>query len=438
MRKYLSFKELLVMGGGLFSMHFGAGCLLYPVTWGADAGSAVYAAYLGVFLSGIFLPWLGYLALANGRGNFLDLIRRAAPRFGLGFVAVLILVLGPAFMLPRITAALWAGIVQLLGLRFESKLPELAFNVLMYVAAFGFVSSPGKVVQRVGRLLFPVLLCIVAAVIAQSIATPIAPRVAPVFAENPTVHGFLAAYAVGDLQCALTYGLVLVHGIENAGIEKPRVSRNLLRIGVVGLGLLGLAHFGHMIAGANTGGTIRLNLSATYVQMVVELWGGIGGSVFLVALATASLTATIGITSSTASLWEKILGGRLSYRTICLLTCVIACAVSLSGIDAIVNLISPVIDACYPATIALALYYSFARDPFARRGLFALACALIVSTVFGAAGSLHSWVRLLNLDLPAFERVYAALPLSQWTMSWVPFTAAAFAAGWIFGAGRNE
>ncbi|MBP5212900.1 MAG: branched-chain amino acid transport system II carrier protein, partial [Pyramidobacter sp.] len=248
MRKDLSFKELLVMGGGLFSMHFGAGCLLYPVTWGEDAGSAVYAAYAGVFLSGIFLPWLGYLALANGRGNFVDLIRRATPLFGLGFVVVLILVLGPFFMLPRITAALWAGIVQLLGLRFESALPELAFNVAMYVVAFAFVSSPSKVVERVGRVLFPVLLCIVTAVIVQSAVTPLAPRVPPVFAENPTVHGFLAAYAVGDLQCALTYGLVLVHGIENAGIEKPRVSRNLLRIGVVGLGLLGLAHFGHMIA----------------------------------------------------------------------------------------------------------------------------------------------------------------------------------------------
>ena len=244
MRKDLTVKELLVMGGGLFSMHFGAGCLLYPVTWGADAGTSVYAAYLGVFLSGIFLPWLGYLALARGRGTFLELIRRAAPRFGLGFIVVLILVLGPLFMLPRITAALWAGVVQLLGWQFGSRLPELAFNVVMYVAAFAFVSSPGKVVERVGRVLVPVLLCIVPAVIVQSIATPIAPRVPPVFCENATVHGFLAAYAVGDLQCALTYGLVLVHGIENAGIEKGRVSRNLLAIGVVGLGLLGLAHFG--------------------------------------------------------------------------------------------------------------------------------------------------------------------------------------------------
>ena len=44
MRKDLTVKELLVMGGGLFSMHFGAGCLLYPVTWGADAGTSVWLA----------------------------------------------------------------------------------------------------------------------------------------------------------------------------------------------------------------------------------------------------------------------------------------------------------------------------------------------------------------------------------------------------------
>jgi len=437
MRKDLTVKELLVMGGGLFSMHFGAGCLLYPVTWGADAGTSVYAAYLGVFLSGIFLPWLGYLALARGRGTFLELIRRAAPRFGLGFIVVLILVLGPLFMLPRITAALWAGVVQLLGWQFRSRLPELAFNVVMYVAAFAFVSSPGKVVERVGRVLFPVLLCIVTAVIVQSIATPIAPRVPPVFSENATVHGFLAAYAVGDLQCALTYGLVLVHGIENAGIEKSRVSRNLLAIGVVGLGLLGLAHFGHMIAGANTGGTIRLNLSATYVQMVVVLWGALGGSIFLVALATASLTATIGIISSTGSLWEKILGGRASYRTICLLTCAMACAVSMSGIDAIVTLLSPVIDACYPATIALALYYGFWPNWQSPRGLFALKWALIAATALGTVGSFHSYVKLLGLNAPLFEKFYAALPLSPWTMSWIPFTAAAFILGWMTGARRD-
>ena len=69
-----------------------------------------------------------------------------------------------------------------------------------------------------------------------------------------------------------------------------------------------------------------------------------------------------------AWLWEKILHGRLSYGTICLLTCGMACAVSRSGIDAIVHLIGPVIDACYPATIALALYYAFSRSWQSPRG----------------------------------------------------------------------
>jgi len=431
MRKDLSFKELLVMGGGVFSMHFGAACLLYPVTWGADSGTAVYSAYLGVLLSGIILPCLGYVALVKGQGDFLEIIRRAAPTFGLLFVVILILVLGPFFMIPRITAALWAGIVQLTGIAQDNLTTTVLFNCVVYNLTFFFVSSPGKVVERVGRILFPVLLCIVTAVILQSAITPIAPRVPPTFKENPVIHGFLAAYAAGDLQCALTYGLVIVNGITNAGIAKERVGSNLLKIGLIGLGMLGMAHFGHMIAGANTGGTIRLNLSALYVQMVVVLWGKIGGTIFLIALATASLTATIGITSSTASLWEKILRGHASYRTICMITCVIAFFISLSGIDTIVNLISPVIDACYPATIVLTLYYCFCRTAFSKRNLFALKCSLIIATFFGVAGSFHSYIQLLELTMPAFEYIYSLLPLSSWTMSWIPFTTLTFFFVWL-------
>ena len=106
MRDNLSLRELLILGGGLFSMHFGAACLLYPVTWGADAGSAVYVTYIGIFMSGILLPYMGYLALVKGRGDFLTLIRRAAPKFGLAMVMLMILILGPFFMMPRISAAL--------------------------------------------------------------------------------------------------------------------------------------------------------------------------------------------------------------------------------------------------------------------------------------------------------------------------------------------
>ena len=52
MKKDLSIRELLIMGGALFSMHFGAACMLFPVQWGKDAGNAVWLAFVGVLLPG--------------------------------------------------------------------------------------------------------------------------------------------------------------------------------------------------------------------------------------------------------------------------------------------------------------------------------------------------------------------------------------------------
>lgn len=437
MRDNLSLRELLILGGGLFSMHFGAACLLYPVTWGADAGSAVYVTYIGIFMSGILLPYMGYLALVKGRGDFLTLIRRAAPKFGLAMVMLMILILGPFFMMPRISAAMWSALLQLAGRDFGGT-AEFGFNCAVYLAAYFFVSSQGKVVERIGRLLFPILVTIVAAVIIQSIVTPLAPRVPPVFHENPVLHGFLAAYAAGDLQCALVYGLVVIHGIRNAGISAAGEGRTLLKVGAVGLGLLALAHLGHMVAGANTGGTIRLNLSALYVQMVLELWGNKGGMVFFVALSMACMTATMGAASSTASLWTEIFKGRVSYRLICAVTCIAACLVSSAGLDEIISVIGPVLDAMYPATIVLTLYYCLCRMPFSRRNLLALKAALISASVLGGAALLHCYAGLFGLNLPAFEKFYAALPLSQYSMAWVPVSAAVYIIAWLCAARVTE
>jgi LIVCS family branched-chain amino acid:cation transporter len=430
MRNNLSLKELLILGGGLFSMHFGAACLLYPVTWGADAGSAVYLTYIGIFLSGILLPYMGYLALVRGRGDFLTLIRRAAPNFGLIMVMLMILILGPFFMMPRISAAMWSALLQLAGRDF-GRVAGFGFNCAVYLAVYFFVASQGKVVDRIGRLFFPVLVTIVAAVILQSIITPLAPRVPPVFKENPVLHGFLAAYAAGDLQCALVYGLVVIHGIRNAGIDAAGEGRALLKVGGIGLGLLALAHLGHMIAGANTGGTIRLNLSALYVQMVLELWGSKGGLIFFVALAMACMTATMGAASSTASLWAEIFKGRVSYRLICAVTCITACLVSSAGLDKIISVIGPILDAMYPATIVLTLYYCLCRTPFSNRSLIALKAALAAAVILGAAALLHCYVGLFGLNLQAFEKFYAALPLSAYSMAWVPVSAAVYFIAWL-------
>ncbi len=150
MKKDLSIKELAIMGGALFSMHFGAACMLFPVQWGKDAGTALWPVFAGVTLSGVLLPYFGYLALVKGDGTFLDITKRISPKFGTVFAALTIFVIGPLYMVPRMSAAAWAAIVQITGFETESMLPVVLFSVIYYLITYWFVVNPGEVMDKIG------------------------------------------------------------------------------------------------------------------------------------------------------------------------------------------------------------------------------------------------------------------------------------------------
>ena len=75
----LSVPALLMMGGALYSMHFGASSMVWPMTWGKESGSSVFIAFIGAFITSLFLPLLAYVALARGQGTYFGLAKRAMP-----------------------------------------------------------------------------------------------------------------------------------------------------------------------------------------------------------------------------------------------------------------------------------------------------------------------------------------------------------------------
>lgn len=439
MRKNLSIKELLVMGGALFSMHFGAACMLFPVQWGKDAGTALWPVFAGVMLSGVILPYFGYLALARGDGTFLELVKRISPGFGTFFAALTIFVIGPLYMVPRMSAAAWAAIEQMTGLKSESILPAVIFSVVYYVITYWFVANPGKVIDKIGKILFPVLVVVVTAVIVKSLLTPISTEwAAPSFTQNPVVYGFLEGYATADLQCALLFGIIVIHGIRDAGIGESATNRNLIRIGIVGLGLLGITILGHMIAGANTGGTIDLTLSALYTEMVRVLWGNAGGILFNIALVAAALTTAVGAVSSTSEIWAEILEsknpGLFSYRNFCILSCVLSAIVSFADLDTIVKVIGPVLDACYPPAIVIALYYCFCRTVNRAGSLKAAKWATIASFAVSLVQLAVRYSDMFGLGWEHIAGLYSRLPLAEYSLAWFPLSLAVYAIAALAGA----
>lgn len=419
MKEKLSAKKLLIMGGALFSMHFGASCMLYPVTWGKESGSAVLIAFLGVLITGLLLPMLAYAALSRGGGNFRQITCRFSPHFGPFFCLGTVILLGPLFVVPRMSAASWDAIMQFTGWQTDSKLPVVLFNCAYYALTYWFVSSKSKTMDKIGNLLFPILIIIVTAVILKGVIFPIAGSwTEPSYTESPFIYGFLEGYATADLLCSMLFGLVIVSGLKNAGIAPEKLNGSVIQVGLVGMGFLSLTHLGHMIVGAGTGGTIPLSYAQLYTEVVRALWGNVGGIFFSVALVAAALTTAVGLTGSTAEYMEEATGGRCPYKLAAIVTCAVSVVVSSVGLDSIITVITPLLDAFYPGAIVIVLYYAFMPRFDERSRLYALSFAFYGATVCGVLDVVASYCRIFSLQAQGFMSFYNLLPWSEHKLFW--------------------
>ena len=83
-------KKLLLVGFTLFSMFFGAGNLIFPPFLGAQAGTALWSAFVGFAVSAIGLPIAGVAAVARA-GGLPALAGRVHPRFAQVFAVLVYL-----------------------------------------------------------------------------------------------------------------------------------------------------------------------------------------------------------------------------------------------------------------------------------------------------------------------------------------------------------
>ena len=111
----LSIIELVLSGGALFSMHFGVPSMVWPMNWGKESGSSVLPAFAGAFTSSILLVFIAYLALS--KGNYRELTRKVlGEKMGNFYTGLTIAVLGPLYVIPRMSAAAWDSFLHALSL----------------------------------------------------------------------------------------------------------------------------------------------------------------------------------------------------------------------------------------------------------------------------------------------------------------------------------
>ena len=116
MKRNLTVKETVTITSMLFGMFFGAGNLIFPAQMGINAGSNIWSAFLGVFITAVGIPMLAVVALGLSRcEGVMELAGRVSGKYSTFFCTLLYLTIGPLCAIPRCgSPAFSVGAVNLL------------------------------------------------------------------------------------------------------------------------------------------------------------------------------------------------------------------------------------------------------------------------------------------------------------------------------------
>jgi branched-subunit amino acid permease len=90
--------------------------------------------------------------------------------------------------------------------------------------------------------------------------------------------------------------------------------------------------------------------------------------------------------------------------------------------------VGPVLDACYPAAIVIAMYYCLCRNNTSGANLRAAKWTLIVTFVISIIELISRYSEMYGLGWRWAENLYSSMPLSAYSLAWLPVSIVVYAA----------
>ena len=446
MSTYTKKSAFIATGLMLFALFFGSGNLIYPPTMGQNAGQAVLPATLGFLITGAGLPLLGVLAIAYSNSRDVqDLAGRVAKWYGIAFAVVLYLAIGPLFVSPRnATVAFDIAILPFLG---EGEHPTAlaVFAVVFFAVSFWLSVSPGKLVDRVGKVLTPALLLSIAVLVVYAAIFPMAALQPPseAYAAGPLAKGLIEGYGTMDALASLVFAIIVIDAVRGMGYEKKeKVLYLTSRAGFVAIAFLALVYAFVAYMGATSVGQIGMQENgAVVLAKAANFYFGAPGNILLaVIVLLACLSTSVGLITSCGEYFARLVSA-VSYRNWVIVFTLVSLALANVGLTAIVKFSVPALMLLYPLTMVLIILAFLDKFFGSRRIVYA-------ATILGTApiALIDGWRTAHGmLQMPkdawimhADAYLTGALPLYPQGLGWLLPAAAAFALGCLLAKFRKK
>ncbi len=423
--------SLWAVGLMLFALFFGAGNLIFPAFLGQQAGSNWLSAMSGFLLTGAGLPLLGVIAIGySGSRDVQDLASRVTPWYGVAFAAVLYLAIGPLFATPRTaTVTFEIGVTPFIGP--EHKTMALAiFSAFFFGVTYWLSISPGKLVDRIGKVLTPALLATIAVLVGYAAFNPMGELQAAQggFADRPFVTGVLEGYQTMDALASLVFAIIVIDAARALGVRnRAQLLATTTAAGAVAAACLAVVYLliGYMGATSVAGLGLQEN-GATVLSKTAQHYFGMGGNVLLSAIVfLACLSTAVGLIISCSEYFNRLLPA-ISYKTFVVIFTLVSMAFANKGLSGIISISVPVLMLLYPLTVVIILL-AFLNNWFGGSRVVYV-CTIFATLVVGV---LDAWKAAFSFAPETAALINSIFPLYDIGMGWLMPATAGFVLGLV-------
>lgn len=352
-------KNLLLVSFMLFSLFFGAGNLIFPPFLGQNAGTLTLPAMIGFLGTAVLLPVLGVVVVARFDG--LDCLgAQVSRRFGRIFAVLIYLSIGPGLGIPRAASVPFEmAVAPYLPEGTNTAVWMGVYSLVFFLLALWLCMTPGKLVKRIGNVLTPSLLVLILFLFVSFLflgTRSVAPAQKE-YADGALLKGFVEGYQTMDTIAALNFGLVIATTLSSFGLsEKKDTLRYTVLAGVLAGAILALVYAMLSYMGMCSSGVyeIQENGAWTLRCIVYQLFGH-PGAVLLAAIFTlACLTTCVGLITSISQYFSTLFP-MVSYKAWVYVIILFSFLVCNLGLNAILSISVPILNAIYPVSIVLIL-----------------------------------------------------------------------------------
>ncbi len=343
-------------GFAMFSMFFGSGNIVFPILVGQQSGGHYILSGLGIFLTGVFVPFLGVLAMMLCKGSLQEFFRSIGKVGTFVFSLIALSLMGPFGVLPRCIVVAHGAFLQV----FPSA-SLIWVSLALCIVIYFLTVNRNKIIPVLGSFLTPVLLVAILGIFVFALIKGSVPTiVAPDLAWSSFKMGFFKGYQTMDLLASIFFSTFIIGHLQSAAGENPSEKsslRTFIRASCIGGGLLTVVYFFLVLLGSIYSTELsQVSPQEMFGYIALKTLGPLAAPCMCIAVVLACLTTAVILAALFAEFLRKdVLVEKIGNKTSLVITLFIAFVISTLQFSGIMSFLGPVIEMIYPALIMLAI-----------------------------------------------------------------------------------